>query len=399
MNSNLKFIIIDRLTRARDNGEYFYRYLKENHPEIDILFGLHHSSDDWNRLANDDFNLVDLDNYEQLSAAANGCTHFLFSESNEGYDKVSRVLNRQKTIYIYLNHGCFFAKGNICYPIKKFDYMICGNKREYESVIYNAKKNNLPTNQYILTGLPRVDEQVKLYKEVKTKNIIVIQPWWRENLTGWRVVEKTHKLEKNSLNKLLNSDFVKGYNNLLNSNKFKVLCQENNIQVIFKRHPVMEHIPGVFKVPEWIIDEPDELFIDIFAKTRLYITDYSSNAFETANLGIPCIYFEPDYKNLTVNCNRPEWAWNVKEDGLGPVAFNVDEFITILQKLIKNNFILDEKYLKRRKEQIAYFMDSHNCERCLNAILASKQIYKAPIKTNTKTTKLADGNSNYYLYF
>ena len=56
----LKFIIIDRLTRARDNGEYFYRYLKENHPEVDILFGLHKDSDDWLRLKKDGFNLIDL---------------------------------------------------------------------------------------------------------------------------------------------------------------------------------------------------------------------------------------------------------------------------------------------------------------------------------------------------
>ena len=46
MNKKMKFLIIDRLTRARDNGEYFYRYLQQYHPEIEILFGLHHDSDD-----------------------------------------------------------------------------------------------------------------------------------------------------------------------------------------------------------------------------------------------------------------------------------------------------------------------------------------------------------------
>ena len=399
----LKFIIIDRLTRARDNGEYFYRYLKENHPEIEILFGLHPESADWERLKNEGFNLVDLANKDEIIKQCSDCSHFLFSESNLGYNQVANIINKQEVIFIYLNHGCFFARGNRCYPVGRFDYMICGNRKEYESVIYNAEQEGLTTKKYLLTGLPRMDEQVKKYKESTNKKIVIIQPWWRNNLTGWQVVENINKIDLKALTKLENSDFVKGYNNLLNSAEFKKICEENNLRVMFKRHPVMENIPGVFNVPSWIIDEPQESFIDIFAETKIYITDYSSNAFETANLGIPCIYFEPDYENLTIHCNRPEWAWDVKTEGLGPVAFSVPEFITKLKALINNNYKLEEKYIKRRNSQIAFFLDENNCKRCLEAILANntKIIENGvrPCKENQGVIKQADGKTNCWLYF
>ena len=403
MKRKLKFIIIDRLTRARDNGEYFYRYLKDNHPEIEILFGLHHESPDWERLTNEGFNLVDLANKEEIIEKCSDCSHFLFSESNLGYTAVNEVIDRTKIIYIYLNHGCFFARGNRCYPVGKFDYMICGNRKEYESVIYNAEQEGLTTKKYLLTGLPRMDEQVKKYNESKNKNIVMIQPWWRNNLTGWRVVENINQIDPKALIKLKESDFVKGYNALLNNPEFKKLCEENNLRVIFKRHPVMENIPGVFDVPKWIIDEPQESFTDIFAETKVYITDYSSNAFETANLGIPCIYFEPDYKNLTIGCNRPEWAWNVNTEGLGPVAFSSSTFVDLFKKLIKNDYKLDDIYLRRRNSQIAFFRDNNNCKRCLEAILTNNvKVTENNVRwdrQNQGVTQRADGKSNCYLYF
>lgn len=364
----LKFIIIDRLTRARDNGEYFYRYLKENHPEVDILFGLHKDSDDWARLKKDGFNLIDLSAPQNAKNQLANCTHFLFSEANIGYDAITKFLDRDTVTYIYLNHGCYFQRNEICYPIKKFDYMICGNHAEYDAIQYNAELKKFDGSKYLLTGFPRMDEQVKRFEETEEKNLVIIQPWWRENLTGWRVVEKNNKISDAALTKLKQSDFIAGFNKLLNSKEFEAICKEHNLQVVFKRHPVMEHIPGVFKVPEWIIDEPKELFIDLFAKTKLYITDYSSNTWEVANLGIPCIYFEPDYNNLITNCKRPETIWNVKKQGIGPVTFTVSEFLTSFKKLLNNNYTLDAEYIKRRNEQIAFLKDKHNSERCFNAI-------------------------------
>ncbi len=394
----LKFIIIDRLTRARDNGEYFYRYIKKNHPEVEILFCLHKEAADWNRLKAEGFSLVDIENQEAIKKAAINCTHFLFSEANIGYDKVAKFLDRQKVTFVYLNHGCYFQKGRTVYPKSKFDYMICGNKREYDSVIYNAKMRNWNTKEYLLTGFPRMDEQTIKYRNTKNKNIVLIQPWWRENLTTWRLVESTNQISKEALKKLEASDFVNGFNKLLNSEEFKDICEKNNLQVVFKRHPVMEHIPGIFKVPNWITDEPNELFIDLFAKTKLYITDYSSNTWEVANLGVPCIYFEPDYQNLITNCNRPESIWNVKTDGIGPVTFNVDEFLKVFKALVNNNFILEQKYLARRKEQIAFLNDTNNCKRCFEAI--SKLTKGNSISINNKQNRQASGaKKNYYLYF
>lgn len=74
------------------------------------------------------------------------------------------------------------------------------------------------------------------------------------------------------------------------------------------------------------------------------------------------------------------------------MAFNVTEFLQHLEKLIDNNFILDEKYQKRRKDQISFIKDTHNCERCFDAIINCKKI----TQSNPSKIKIVPNYYNKY---
>ena len=42
----MKFILFDRIRKAGDNAEYFYRFLRKYHPEVEIKYILNSDSSD-----------------------------------------------------------------------------------------------------------------------------------------------------------------------------------------------------------------------------------------------------------------------------------------------------------------------------------------------------------------
>ena len=42
----MKFVLFDRVRKAGDNAEYFYRYLKQSHPELELKYILDSTSSD-----------------------------------------------------------------------------------------------------------------------------------------------------------------------------------------------------------------------------------------------------------------------------------------------------------------------------------------------------------------
>ena len=71
----MKFVLFDRVRKAGDNAEYFYRYLKQSHPELELRYILDSTSSDWQRLTKDKFNLVDMNNPTAVQHEINTATY------------------------------------------------------------------------------------------------------------------------------------------------------------------------------------------------------------------------------------------------------------------------------------------------------------------------------------
>ena len=146
-----------------------------------------------------------------------------------------------------------------------------------------------------------------------------------------------------------------------------------------------------------------EPFEPEFIRSKLFITDISSNAYEMAKIGKPCIYFEPDSKTL-FNWRLKRnggYEFNLAKNSIGPIIENsVDALVAEIEKLINNNYILDQKYLTRRKQQLLFLSDTNNCKRCFEAILNIKASRTANKTAAAKRAeRQADGRANTYLYF
>ena len=187
-NKSEIWIINDKQNIARDNGEYFFRYLKHKKPEdIEFYFVIKKDCFDYQRLK-------PLGNILELESESYKNKFLL---SNKIISSVSESWvdnpfgNDRKYIrdlfhfdYIFIQHG--IIKDDLSKYLnrltKNFSLMITSANKEYKSILdnkYHYNKNNV-----ILTGLPRFDNLQKFATKTNNQKIILIIPTWRNYIKG-----------------------------------------------------------------------------------------------------------------------------------------------------------------------------------------------------------------------
>ncbi len=254
-----------------------------------------------------------------------------------------------KSSTIFLQHG--ITKDNVSSWLNEYDkhliMFLTASKLEYKSIFkyhYNYKKEIVK-----LLGFPRFD---KLKKQEDSRQILIM-PSWRRYL----------KFKSNEI--VLNSEFFKRFNSLINNEKLIESAKKYNYEIVFKPHPNVYDFIDLFDRNEFVkIDYGHEKYQKVFNHGSLLITDYSSVAFDFAYLKKPVLYYHysEDY-----HFNLRESYFNYETMGFGEVCRSEDELVDIIIEYMKNNCELKEEYEKRIK---AYFLfnDQYNAMRVYDAI-------------------------------
>lgn len=390
-------IFYDRGYRAQDNGEHLCRWVMKNHKEIKTGYILNHTSSDWSRLKNEGFNLIDALDKVKTTSELIKCDYACSSIFNEGINLDFTSCSCKR---IFLNHGCFLVPINyIKAEANNIDLFIATNKIEYNTLLHPY--HGLSKNQVALCGQPRQDDLVKAQKSYHIEDSILIQFWTRP--CDWC---------NDNNDKFLKSKFFNTVSELLSNKKLLDMCRIHGLKIIFKMHSIQYNWLKYFKKFENDVVKLSPLsepFEPIFIRSKLIITDISSNAYEMAKINKPCIYFEPDEKELFSwrHTRNGGFEFNVRDDGIGPVTTTVNDTVNEIEKLISSNYKLDDKYEERRNSQIYFLNDMNNCKRCFDAILNvhnsktnEKRLAKiAKINKKLKVKNNADGKDNCFLYF
>jgi len=182
-----------------------------------------------------------------------------------------------------------------------------------------------------------------------------------------------------------------------------MLAKKYNVKFLFKLHCEMEKYESLFKKFTNVELVPNaDLFEPLFIKSSLIITDYTSNVYEMGMVNKPCIYFEPDWKELTANLLKKDGSvFDINTQGIGPVADTPDKLFTILEKTLQADYKVDAKYTTRRKTQISFINDPNCCKRAYEAIIKLPAKKKAVIqaKKQEEKKKTIGQQPNTYLYF
>lgn len=358
------WLFIDRNVQADDNAEHLYRYIKKEALKGNIYFLLERSSHDWERLVQEGFNLIAFDS-EEHKRAHQGCSTIISSHADPYiYNFFNDDLYKNKKI-VFLQHGITVHDLSNWLGSKKIDLFITSTPQEFYSLASN-NKYKFSYKDVLLSGFPRHDRLLDLQESIPSKKQIVIMPTWRAKLSGAQIRGNTR--EKNP--DFMQSLYATSWKKFLHSEELKQLCNKFNYEVIFFPHANTQPYIDEFQVPEWIqcLTHRSGGIQELFCRSALMITDYSSVAFEMAYLCKPVIYFQFDREDVFGGGHLTQKGYfDYEKDGFGPVVETQEELIKQIEVLLANGGKPSPGY-RRRMERTFSFRDKRCCERVYNAI-------------------------------
>ena len=347
------WLVMDRKTMADDNAEHLFKYIKDKKDGIKKFCVLHNSSPDFSRI-NELFKgqVIDCDSFKHKLYYI--FTKKLISSQGSEFD-LNPFLNKNPQLtsgicnldFYFLQHGVI--KDNMSSWLRKYDrnpkLIVSSTQLEYESLFDEGYYYDKDVIQ--LLGLPRYDN---LTNE-NLKKQIVIMPTWRNYLTNKE--------------ELLNSEYFKRFNSLINNEKLIKYARNNDYELVFKPHPELTPYLDLFDRNDYVQIDLDKRYQDIFNESSLMITDYSSIFFDFSYLKKPLIYYQ--YGN-DYHYDAENGYFNYKNNGFGPVIDNEEELVGKIISYIDNDCEMEDIY-KGRVDEFFKYRDQNNSKRCYEWII------------------------------
>ena len=367
------WFVSDRVNKADDNGEHFFKYLKKNFPNKNLYFVISSSSPDYNRMKKigkviDPSSLkykfiINIADYIVSSHAEN----YIFNPLGR---MGSYIRDQYEFKYIFLQHG--ITKDDLSpwlnVNAKRIDLFVTSSVAEYESMF---KYNYYYGKDVIkLTGLPRFDNLIKKQSEIEVQNLIMLSFTWRNSLSVGVDYKTGNKLYNPHFKE---SDYFKFINKIINDKRLLKTLEEKGYKIRFIPHPNVVPQINDFDINDKYV-EFEKVSINYqeeFCKAKLMVTDYSSVYFDFGYLKKPVIYYQEDREKFFEGQVYQKGYFDYDTMGFGPCYTDYDKFIDNLIKIIKNDCVLDKKYLNVINSTFKYY-DTKNCERVYNEIMKLK---------------------------
>ena len=362
------WIVSDRIMKADDNGEALFRYLRKTPPSnTRVVFAVSKNSPDYERMKKTGpcvgamsyhHKLLHLLCDVNISSHADAVTVNPYS----GYcDALRDLLSHQH--FVFLQHGV--TKDDISGWLNRYNKDISGfvtaAVREHESIVNG--NYGYPASRIWLTGFPRYD---RLYH--REENVVTVMPTWRRYLMG--VVDgKTGRWTME--NTFRDSSYYQFYDQLLNSPRLLSALKERNCRLQFFPHPNLQ------SVLDWFHNDPRVTFLpaaasyrEVYAQSRLVITDYSSAVFDFAYLRKPVLYCQFDKEDFFSGAHTYEKGYfDYERDGFGEVTYDLETLTDLILQYADSGFSLKDVY-RERIDTFFAFHDQDSCRRVTEKILA-----------------------------
>ena len=363
-----KYILIsDRPEKAGDNGEALFEYIMEN--EADEIknvtfFVINKKCKDYRNMKFKD-HVIDFRSKEHLEKFLNAkiiysshnAVNFLYPFEPSQYSWYADLLDYK---FVWLQHGV--TKDDISKDANKMntmdDYIITAST--WENLEFNKKEYLFAAGDIILSGFARFDKLVN-----KSQRKIVIAPTWRKSLVG-RILPNGHNEPKEGFE---NSEFYINYIELLTNKKLLEILEKEDYHLDFVLHSGFTCYEKLFKMINsdrvHLVTMDNFSYNTAFCESALFITDFSSTAFDFAYMRKPIIYFQFDEKEFFEN-HYNKGTWDYRKDGFGPVVLQVNEVVEKIAEYLQHGCEMPSKYRQRVDEQFAY-ADRNNCRRIMDA--------------------------------
>ena len=361
------WLISDRIVKADDNGEAFFRYMqKEHRKKIKSVFVLSKDSVDYERMKKIGPVVDNLSWKHKMLFLL--CDYNISSQADlitanpfPGYEGgVKDILSQER--FVFLQHGVIIndISGWLNQYNKNFYGFITSANPEYASIL--TPNYSYSANQVWLTGLPRFD---RLYHD--EKKYITIMPTWRRYLMQGMDSRTGIWSLKPSFNE---SDFCCFYRNLLNHPKLISAAARLGYKLRFLPHPTLQPHLSVFEIGNDVeVLSFDMKYREMYAESDLVVTDYSSACYDFSYLRKPIIYCQFD-KEVFFSGEHvcATGYFDYERDGFGEVERDLEGTVNRIIEYMENGCQLKQKY-RERIDKFFAFNDQNNCQRVYEAIM------------------------------
>lgn len=348
------WLICEEWNMARDNGYIFFKYMKENHPNIKCYYAINKKCNDYNKVVEYEPYIISFESirhyFYYMSATLNLSSH----KNGNPNELIFTILH----LYLHMfNNRVFLQHGITCNDLpmfykknSRFKYFICGAKPEYD---YILSRFGYSSKELKYTGFSRFDNLNR--DSINNKTILLIPTWRR-----W--------ISNND--QFLDSLFYKRWNSFINNPDLIKLLEDNNITLYFYPHVHIQQYKDNFNISSNNIKLLDINKADIqtiLKEGALLITDYSSLFMDFSYMEKPVILYQFDYDE--VNLKHTKFGYfNYEKAGFGKVVYDESDLIDKLSYYINNNYSVENEYIERINNFFP-LRDNKNCERIYNEII------------------------------
>ena len=227
------WLVCDNANEARDNGYWFYKYVREAYPEQDIVYAISKKSKDFLRVR-DLGKTVDYGSYIHwvlyLTAKKNISSQ-KGGKPNAAVCYFLEVNGILKNTRVFLQHGVIKDDMPwLYYENTKMKMFVCSTFREWKFV---SETYHYPAGYVKELGLCRFDGLHDF--EVKPKQILLM-PTWR----SWIATPTSASYEIEDVSEFENTEYFKAWNEFLNSERLANILEKNDLKLIFYPHRDMQ---------------------------------------------------------------------------------------------------------------------------------------------------------------
>lgn len=346
------WIVGERSYKAQDNGFRFFKYLREQHPEIEAYYVIRKDSIE-RKNVEPLGNVIDFgssEHFEKVIQAKYICgTHhpdFLYPIRSKGYEKNIHAKR------IFLQHGVFGTKDIAPFYGKSVvngfytDLFITSSDKEKQIAITDLGYSD---NEVAVTGIARFDSLFA--NDLPKKRQLLIIPTWRDWITNDEIFEKSEYLER--------------YRDLLFDPRLKAFADRYHMEIVFCLHPNMQAYIDYFQdAPVTIIHQGETDVQVLIKESTMMITDYSSVAFDFSFLHRPVLYYQFDRLRFL---GRYTSHIDMDNELPGPITDSLDEIFNQLADYGDHDFAMRPADIQKADRFIAH-RDTHSCDRIFQAI-------------------------------
>lgn len=357
------WVLMDRIHNANDSAEHLFKYLRRERPDINSWFVLEKGVSDWTRLRKLFGRRIVAHGSLKWRLLMLNCTHFASSHIGLAVQRPNQLLEQAEGgwLFTFLQHGVIKDDISVWLNQQRMNLLITSTPDEYNAIVSADSCYNLGVDEVKLTGIPRFDQLLETENLVSDlrKNIILVAPTWRVWLNE---ALKPGSQRRSVIKSFAKSGFCKRWLDFLGCEELRMLVRAEDMKILFLPHPNIEsafrheNIP----LPYPVVHYENEKIHEFFARAAVFITDYSSSAFNAAYLKRPVIYYQFDRDRFFSSEHIRPGYFNYERDGFGPVVKSKKELLECLSAFVK--FGTSSCFLDRMLKTFPH-RDGRCCER------------------------------------